>query len=148
MNVERLISKYFDDGGRVYNKIYHYNSNLIRDVGSRLVDRRGSLDQTRRSASRLIWWSVPVNLTWSGTSDQVTVIIIYISSCKNYTTFFSSFQSPVNKKHSIVQIKIGPSFMKHNQVHSYLKILFSFQILIDMTIFDTCNTCKYMFIHK
>ena len=52
-----------------------------------VVDRRGSLDQTRRSASRLIWWSVPVNLTWSGTSDQVTVIIIYIYQYKNVKTY-------------------------------------------------------------
>ena len=33
------------------------------------------------TASHLIWWSVPVNLTWSCTSDQVNVIInIYLSS--------------------------------------------------------------------
>ena len=53
---------------------------MTRNGGSCLVDRRGLLDQTRHSAFRLIWWSVPVNLTWSGTSDQVTVIIIYINT--------------------------------------------------------------------
>ena len=66
--------------------IYYYNSNLIRSVGSLPVDRRGSPDQTwqnGRSASRLIWWSVPINKMWSGTLDQVTVImknIIYPSN--------------------------------------------------------------------
>ena len=58
--------------------LFHYYSNMIRSAGSRLVDKRGSLDQSRRSASRFIWWSEPDNLTWSGTSDQVTVIIVYI----------------------------------------------------------------------
>ena len=56
--------------------IYYYNSNLIRSDGSRQVDRHGSPDQTRRGASRLILWSAPANETWSGISDQVTVIMI------------------------------------------------------------------------
>ena len=72
---------------------FHYNSNLIQNARSFIVDRRVWLAQTRRFASRLIWWSVPNNLTWSGISDQVTVIIIiFISKEKDlikihYRTF-------------------------------------------------------------
>ena len=57
---------------------------MIRNAGSRLVDRRGSLDQTRRSSSRLIWESVTVNLTWSGTSDQVTYVFCTIWMTSQY----------------------------------------------------------------
>ena len=59
--------------GKDYNTFFIITIYLIRSAGSCLVDRRGSTDQTQRSASG----DVPVNLTWPGTSDQDTEIIIY-----------------------------------------------------------------------
>ena len=86
---------------------------MIRNARSHLVDRRGSLDQTRRSTSRLIWRSLPLNLTWSGTLDHVTVIIIYMYHLEKilkltyftlkrywtYTCIYSTSEYVINQKH-------------------------------------------------
>ena len=50
--------------------IYPYYSHMIRSAGPRLIDR---INSTFRVSIDLVIF-VPVNLTWSGTSDHVSIL--------------------------------------------------------------------------
>ena len=116
---------YLHRGRSYYEKIWNENIHQLNIIiklitlewTTFVVNRRGSLDQTRSSASRLMWWCVPVNLTWSSISDQVTVIIIYLYrsmliTCMSFLHWLISVPQLQNKRCPRTEIRYASKTFK------------------------------------